>query len=91
MMKGRVEPSTMPTMVWAMPAVVHATRQTIKVPQMTSPHERQLREQRHEVLQMTSPQEKQLRQQGQKIKREHDTRSLKGEEHLHFDDDIYED
>jgi hypothetical protein len=40
MMKGRMEPSTMPTMVWALPIMVHATIQTTKVPQMTSPHER---------------------------------------------------
>ncbi len=39
MMKGRLEPSTMPTMV-------HVARQTIEVPQMTSPQEGQLREQR---------------------------------------------
>jgi hypothetical protein len=44
MMRGKVEPSTMPTMVWVMPTLVHATKQTTKVPQMTSPHERQLKE-----------------------------------------------
>jgi len=27
----------------------------------------------------------------QEVKREHDTRFLEGEEHLHFDGDIYED
>jgi hypothetical protein len=44
--RGRVEPSTMPTVVRAMPIVVQTVRQTIVVPQMTSPHERQPREQR---------------------------------------------
>ncbi len=29
--------------------------------------------------------------QRQEIKREHDTRFLEGDEHLHFDGDIYED
>jgi hypothetical protein len=48
MMRGRVEPSTMPI-------VVHATRHTTKVPQMTSPHERHLKEHRQEVSQMMSP------------------------------------
>jgi hypothetical protein len=40
---------------------------------------------------MTSPQENQLREQRQKIKKEHDTRFLEGEKHLHLDGDIYED
>jgi hypothetical protein len=37
MMKGIMEPSIVPT-------VVHATKQIVKVPQMISPRERQLRE-----------------------------------------------
>ncbi len=58
MMKGRVEQSRMPTMAWVVPiVVVQAIRLTTKVPQMTSTHERQLREERQEVPQMTSPQE----------------------------------
>ncbi len=44
MMRGRVEPSTMPTVVRAMPIVVHAIRQTTIVTQMTSPQKRQSRE-----------------------------------------------
>jgi len=53
----------------AVPIMVQAIRQIAEVPQMTSPHERQLREWR------------------QKIKREHDTKFLEGEEHLHLDGD----
>jgi hypothetical protein len=49
MMRGRVEPYVVPTMVWAMSIVVHATRETTKVPQMTSSQEEQLKEQREEV------------------------------------------
>jgi hypothetical protein len=33
-------PSTLPTLVQVMPIVVHATRQIVKVPLITSPHER---------------------------------------------------
>jgi hypothetical protein len=40
---------------------------------------------------MTSPQERQLREQRQKVKKEHDTMFLEGEEHLQMDGDIYED
>jgi len=40
---------------------------------------------------MRSPQERQLREQRQEVKKEHDTRFLETEEHLHFDGDIYED
>jgi hypothetical protein len=40
---------------------------------------------------MTFPLESHLREQSQKVKREHDTRFLEGEEHLHFDGDVYED
>jgi hypothetical protein len=65
-MRGRVAPFVVPTMV-------HATKQTIKAPQMTYPQERQLKEQKH------------------KVKREHDPRFLKGEEHLSLDGDIYKD
>jgi hypothetical protein len=32
-----------------------------------------------------------MREQRQKVKREHDTRFLKGEEHLQMDGDVYED
>ncbi len=41
-MRGKVEPSTVPT-------VVEAVGQITVVPQMTSPQERQPREQRHEI------------------------------------------
>ncbi len=68
MMRGRVEPFVVPTMV-------HAIRQITTVPQMTSPHEKQPREQRYEIPQMTSPQEKQLRDQSHGVKREHDKAS----------------
>ncbi len=44
-----------------------------------------------EVPYMTSPQKRQLNEQKQEVKREHDTRFPKGEEHLHFDGDVYED
>jgi hypothetical protein len=40
MMKGIVEPSVVPTMVRAVPPMVHGVRQIAAVPQMTSPHER---------------------------------------------------
>jgi hypothetical protein len=62
MMKGRMEPSTVPTMVRAMLIMVHVVKQTTIVPHMTSPQKRQLREQRHEIPQMTSPHEGQLRE-----------------------------
>ncbi len=42
MMKGTVEPSKVPI-------VVQAIRQTVTIPQMTSPQERQPREQRQEI------------------------------------------
>jgi hypothetical protein len=48
MMKGEVKPS-------AVPIVVHEAKQTIKVPQMTSPQGGHLKEQRQEVPHMTSP------------------------------------
>jgi hypothetical protein len=51
MMRGRVEPCVVLTMV-------HEIRQTVVIPQMTSPQERQPREQRQEIPQMTSPQER---------------------------------
>jgi hypothetical protein len=41
MMKGRVEPSIVPTVVKAVPIMVHAIRQTIAIPHMTFPQERQ--------------------------------------------------
>ncbi len=65
-------PSIMPTLVHAMLIVVHVGRQTLEVPQMTSPQERQLKEQK------------------QKVKKEHDTRFPKSEEHLQMDGDAYE-
>ncbi len=37
MMKGKVEPFVVPTMIRAMPPMVHAFRQTTTVPQMTFP------------------------------------------------------
>jgi len=44
MMRGRVEPSTVPIVIKVVSIVVHATRQIIKTPQMTTPHETQLKE-----------------------------------------------
>jgi len=32
-----------------------------------------------------------MREQNQEVKREHDIRLLKSEEHLHFDGNVYED
>jgi hypothetical protein len=46
MMRGRMEPSIVLTMVKVVPTMVHAVRQIATVPQMTSPHERQSREQK---------------------------------------------
>jgi hypothetical protein len=40
---------------------------------------------------MTFSQERQLREQSQEVKKEHDMRFPKGEKHLHFDGDVYED
>jgi hypothetical protein len=40
---------------------------------------------------MTLPQEKQLKEQSQGVKKEHDIRSPKGEEHLYFKRDVCED
>jgi hypothetical protein len=39
MMRGKMEPSTMPTMVWVVPTFVHVAKQTIGVPHIASPHE----------------------------------------------------
>jgi hypothetical protein len=39
---------------------------------------------------MTFPLERQLREQRQEVKREHETWFLEGEEHLHFNGDVYE-
>jgi hypothetical protein len=39
---------------------------------------------------MSSPQERQMREQRQKVKREHDTKFLKVEDHSPMDGDIYE-
>jgi hypothetical protein len=60
--EGRMEPYVVPTMVRAVLIVVHAATHIIKIPQMTSPQETQLWEQKHEVPQMTFPQERQLRE-----------------------------
>jgi len=46
MTKGRVEPSIVLTMVRVMPIVVQVVRQITIVPQMTSPQEKQPREQK---------------------------------------------
>jgi hypothetical protein len=58
---------------FAVPTLVKAGRQNVKVPQMSSPQKRQVREQR------------------QRVKREHDTRIPKVEEHPSTNGDIYED
>jgi hypothetical protein len=79
----------MPIMVRIVLTTIQAARQIIEVPQMTSPQERQLREQRQEVPQMTSPQKRQLREQKQEVKGEHETWFAGGEEHLHFNGDVY--
>ncbi len=50
-----MEPSIVPTMVRAMPIVVHEAKQTAEIPQMTTPQETQLREQRQEVPHITFP------------------------------------
>ncbi len=39
MMKGKMEPFVVPTVVRAMPTMVNATKQTIKMPQMIMPQE----------------------------------------------------
>ncbi len=91
MMKGRLEPSIMPTMERVVLIVVLVVRQTTAIPQMTSPQERQPRERRHEIPQMTSPQERQLKEQSQGVKKEHDIRFQEGKEHLHFERDVCED
>jgi hypothetical protein len=39
---------------------------------------------------MTSPQERKLREPNQKVNKEHDIRFLEGEEHIHFDANVYE-
>ncbi len=51
MMKGKMEP-------FAMPIMVRVMKQTAKIPQMTTPHETQLREQKQEVPHMTFPHRK---------------------------------
>jgi hypothetical protein len=43
-MRGRVEPSIVLIVVKVVSIVVHATRQIIEIPQMTTPHETQLKE-----------------------------------------------
>ncbi len=91
MMRGRVEPFVVLMVVRVVPTLVHVARQTMKIPQMTIPQETQLTEQRQEVPQMTSPHGRKMREQKQEVKEEHDTRVLKGEEHLHFNANVYED
>jgi hypothetical protein len=39
MMRGKLEPFVVPTMVRAMPPMVQVVRQTTTLPHMTSPHE----------------------------------------------------
>jgi hypothetical protein len=51
MMRGRVKP-------FVMPIVVQVARHTTEIPQMTTPQEAQLREQRQDVPHMTSPHER---------------------------------
>ncbi len=48
-MRGKVEPFILQTMVRVVPMIVQEVKQTIKIPQMTSLHERQLREQQEEI------------------------------------------
>jgi hypothetical protein len=54
-MRGKMEPFAMSTLVKASLIMVHAVRQIVEVPHMTTPRETQLREQKQEVPQMTSP------------------------------------
>ncbi len=49
MMKGRVEPYVVLAMVMIVLIVVQGVRQTLAIPQMTSPQEKQLRDQIEEV------------------------------------------
>jgi hypothetical protein len=63
MMRGKVEPFAVPIVVRAMPPMVQAIKQTTTIPHMTSPHDRQQREQKWEIPHMTSPQKRQLREQ----------------------------
>ncbi len=49
MMKGRVEPFVVPIVVSAMPQMVQIVKQTAILPHMTSPHERQSREQKEKI------------------------------------------
>ncbi len=58
---------------------------------MTTPQETRSREQRQDAPHMTSPHEKQLKEQSHEVKEEHNTRFPKGEEHLHFDGNVYKD
>jgi hypothetical protein len=46
MMRGRVEPSIVPTMVRVVLIVVQVIKQTIEIPHMTSPQKKQPKEQR---------------------------------------------
>jgi hypothetical protein len=49
MMRGRMEPSTVPIVVRAVPTLVGIVKQIATIPQMTSPQERQLKEQRQDI------------------------------------------
>ncbi len=86
-----MKPSAVPIVVKVVPTVVWVGRRSAKIPQMTTPQKTKLREQRQEVPQMTCPQERQLKEQRQEVKEEHYTRFPKGEEHLHFDGNVYKD
>jgi hypothetical protein len=57
-----MEPFVVPTLVRAVPTIIQVVRQTTTIPQMTSPQERQPREQRQEIPYMTLPHEGQLRE-----------------------------
>ncbi len=50
-----MEPLKVPTMVRVVPTMVHEAKQTVEIPQMTTPQKKQLREQRQEVPQITFP------------------------------------
>ncbi len=91
MMRGKVEPFAEPIVVRVVPTMVQVIRHTTTIPQMASPQEKQPKEQRQEIPQMTLPQERQLKEQNQGVKREHDIRFPKGEEHLYFEGDVCED
>jgi hypothetical protein len=49
MMRGRVEPFAMPIVVKVVPTLVHEVKQIVEIPQMTTPQETHLKEQKQEV------------------------------------------